>query len=77
MKGFIDRMREAADVPGVSVVLSTSTRRSSKRVSASASTAARGRHRRQPDIIASNTKPLTTLLLARLVTRPLRLGTRR
>lgn len=68
LKAFIERMREAADVPGVSVVLFDAT----------ATLIEEGfgvRERGRPEpvtadslyIIASNTKPLTTLLLARLV----------
>ena len=68
LKTFIDRMREAADVPGVSVVL----------FDHHATLIEEGfgvRERGRPEpvtadslyIIASNTKPLTTLLLARLV----------
>jgi len=68
LKAFTDRMREAADVPGVSVVL----------FDQHATLIEEGfgvRERGRPEpvtadslyIIASNTKPLTTLLLARLV----------
>jgi len=68
LKTFIGRMREAADVPGVSVVL----------FDTNATLIEEGfgvRERGRPDpvtadslyIIASNTKSLTTLLLARLV----------
>ena len=68
LKAVIDRMREAADVPGASVVL----------FDPHATLIEEGfgvRERGRPEpvttdslyIIASNTKPLTTLLLARLV----------
>ena len=68
LKTFIGRMREAADVPGVSVVL----------FDTSATLIEEGfgvRERGRPEpvsadslyVIASNTKSLTTLLLARLV----------
>src|SRR3989442_7428752 len=68
LKAFIDRMREAADVPGASVVL----------FDQHATLIEEGfgvRERGRPEpvtadslyIIASNTKSLTTLLLARLV----------
>ncbi len=68
LKAFISRMRDAADVPGVSVVL----------FDARATLIEEGfgvleRGRPEPVtadslyIVASNTKPLTTLLLARLV----------
>ena len=68
MQGFIDRMREAADVPGVSVVLFD---RHATLIEEGFGVREHGR----PEvvtadslyIIASNTKPLTTLLLARLV----------
>jgi CubicO group peptidase (beta-lactamase class C family) len=68
LKKFIDQMREAADVPGVSVVLFD---RDKTLIEEGFGVRERGR----PEpvtadslyIIASNTKALTTLLLARLV----------
>jgi CubicO group peptidase (beta-lactamase class C family) len=68
LRAFIDRMREAADVPGVSVMLFDT---SGVLIEQGFGVRERGR----PElvtadslyIIASNTKPLTTLLLARLV----------
>jgi CubicO group peptidase (beta-lactamase class C family) len=68
LRGFIERMREAADVPGVSVVLFD---REATLIEEGFGVRERGR----PEpvtadslyLIASNTKPLTTLLLARLV----------
>jgi CubicO group peptidase (beta-lactamase class C family)/dienelactone hydrolase len=68
MRRFIERMRHAADVPGTAVVL----------FDANATLIEEGfgvRERGRPEpvtadslfLIASNTKPLTTLLLARLV----------
>jgi len=68
LKKFIDQMREAADVPGVSVVLFD---RDTMLIEEGFGVRERGR----PEpvtasslyIIASNTKALTTLLLARLV----------
>jgi CubicO group peptidase (beta-lactamase class C family) len=68
LKAFIDRMREAADVPGVSVVLFD---KDTTLIEQGFGVRERGR----PDpvtaetlyIIASNTKALTTLLLAKLV----------
>lgn len=68
LKAFIERMRNAADVPGMSVVV----------FDANATLIEEGfgvRERGRPEpvtgdslfMIASNTKPLTTLLLARLV----------
>ena len=68
LKMFIDRMREAADVPGVSVVLFDQ-----RATLIEEGFGVRERGRPEPVtadslyIIASNTKPLTTLLLARLV----------
>jgi CubicO group peptidase (beta-lactamase class C family) len=68
LKKFIDRMREAADVPGVSVVLFDK-----ETVLIEAGFGVRERGRPEPVtadslyIIASNTKALTTLLLAKLV----------
>jgi CubicO group peptidase (beta-lactamase class C family) len=68
LKEFIDRMRQAADVPGVSVVLFDKDA-----VLIEEGFGLRERGRPEPVtadslyIIASNTKPLTTLLLARLV----------
>ena len=68
LKAFIDRMREAADVPGVSVVLFDKDA-----VLIEQGFGLRERGRPEPVtadslyLIASNTKPLTTLLLARLV----------
>jgi CubicO group peptidase (beta-lactamase class C family) len=68
LKAFIERVREAADVPGVSVVLFD---RDATLIEEGLGVRERGR----PEpvtadslyLIASNTKPLTTLLLARLV----------
>ena len=68
LKKFIDQMREAADVPGVSVVLFD---KDTTLIEAGFGVRERGR----PEpvtadslyIIASNTKALTTLLLAKLV----------
>jgi CubicO group peptidase (beta-lactamase class C family) len=68
LKQFIERMREAADVPGVSVVLFD-------RDAALLEEGFGVRERGRPEpatadslyMIASNTKPLTTLLLAKLV----------
>jgi CubicO group peptidase (beta-lactamase class C family) len=68
LRAFIARVREAADVPGVSVVLFD---RHATRIEEGFGVRERGR----PEpvtadtlyLIASNTKPLTTLLLARLV----------
>ncbi len=68
LKKFIDQMREAADVPGVSVVLFD---KDTTHIEEGFGVRERGR----PEpvtasslyIIASNTKALTTLLLARLV----------
>lgn len=68
LKQFIDRMREAADVPGVSVVIFD---RDAPLIEEGFGVKERGR----PEpvtadslyLIASNTKPLTTLLIARLV----------
>src|SRR5438874_1657759 len=68
LKTFIDRMREAADVPGMSVVLFDQ-----RATLIDEGFGVRERGRPEPVtadslyIIASNTKPLTTLLLARLV----------
>jgi CubicO group peptidase (beta-lactamase class C family) len=68
LKKFIDQMREAADVPGVSVVLFD---KDTTLIEEGFGVRERGRS--EPVtvdtlyIIASNTKPLTTLLLARLV----------
>lgn len=68
LKKFIDQMREAADVPGVSVVLFDKNRTLIEE-----GFGVRERGRPEPVtadslyIIASNTKALTTLLLARLV----------
>ncbi len=68
LKTFIDHMREAADVPGVSVALfDTDT------MLIAEGFGVRERGRPEPVtadslyLIASNTKPLTTLLLAKLV----------
>jgi CubicO group peptidase (beta-lactamase class C family) len=68
LKQFIDRMCEAADVPGASVVLFD---RDATLIEAGFGVRERGR----PEpvtadslyMVASNTKPLTTLLLAKLV----------
>src|SRR5438874_10246902 len=68
LKTFIDRMREAADVPGMSVVLFDQ-----RATLIDEGFGVRERGRPEPVtadslfMIASNTKPLTTLLLARLV----------
>jgi CubicO group peptidase (beta-lactamase class C family) len=68
LKTFIDRIREAADVPGVSVVLFDKDA-----VLIEQGFGVRERGRPEPVtadslyMVASNTKPLTTLLLARLV----------
>jgi CubicO group peptidase (beta-lactamase class C family) len=68
LRTFIERMREAADAPGVSVVLFDNDRTLIEQ-----GFGVRERGRPEPVsadslyIIASNTKPLTTLLLARLV----------
>jgi CubicO group peptidase (beta-lactamase class C family) len=68
LREFIDRMREAADVPGMSVVLFDE-----RATLIEQGFGVRERGRPEPVtadslyIIASNTKPLTTLLLARLV----------
>jgi CubicO group peptidase (beta-lactamase class C family) len=68
LKGFIDRMREAADVPGLSVVLFDKDAMLIEQ-----GFGVRERGRPEPVtadslyMIASNTKSLTTLLLARLV----------
>jgi len=68
LRKFIDRMREAADVPGVSVVLFDKDETLIEE-----GYGVRERGRSEPVtadslyIIASNTKALTTLLLARLV----------
>ena len=68
LRAFIDRMREAADVPGMSVVLFDQ-----RATLIDEGFGVRERGRPEPVtadslyIIASNTKPLTTLLLARLV----------
>jgi CubicO group peptidase (beta-lactamase class C family) len=68
LKAFIDRIREAADVPGISVVLFDKDA-----VLIEQGFGLRERGRPEPVtadslyLIASNTKPLTTLLLARLV----------
>ena len=68
LKTFIDQMREAADVPGVSVVLFDGSG-----VLIEGGFGVRERGRPEPVtadslyIVASNTKPLTTLLLAKLV----------
>jgi Beta-lactamase len=68
LKDFIDRMREAADVPGVSAVLFDK-----HAVLIEQGFGVRERGRPEPVtadslyMIASNTKSLTTLLLARLV----------
>jgi CubicO group peptidase (beta-lactamase class C family) len=68
LKKFIDRMREAADVPGVSVVLFDKDKTLIEE-----GFGVRERGRPEPVtadslyIIASNTKALTTLLLAKLV----------
>jgi CubicO group peptidase (beta-lactamase class C family) len=67
LKTFIGRMREAADVPGVSVVLFDT-----RATLIEEGFGVRERGRPEPVtadslyVIASNTKPLTTLLLARL-----------
>src|SRR5882762_257185 len=68
LRAFIDRMREAADVPGMSVVLFDQ-----RATLIDEGFGVRERGRPEPVtadslyMIASNTKPLTTLLLARLV----------
>jgi len=68
LKKFIDQMREAADVPGVSVVLFDKDK-----TLIEAGFGVRERGRPEPVtadslyMIASNTKALTTLLLAKLV----------
>src|SRR5439155_8284316 len=68
LRAFIDRMREAADVPGMSVVLFDQ-----RATLIDEGFGVRERGRPEPVtadslyVIASNTKPLTTLLLARLV----------
>ena len=68
LKKFIDQMREAADVPGVSVVLFDKNG-----TVIEDGFGVRERGRPEPVtadslyLIASNTKPLTTLLLAKLV----------
>jgi len=68
LRVFIDRMREAADVPGMSVVLFDQ-----RATLIDEGFGVRERDRPEPVtadslyIIASNTKPLTTLLLAKLV----------
>jgi CubicO group peptidase (beta-lactamase class C family) len=68
LKTFIDRMREAADVPGVSVVLFD---KDGTLIEEGFGVRERGRPEAVTAdslyIIASNTKALTTLLLARLV----------
>lgn len=68
LKGFIERMREAADVPGVSVALFDKSG-----ILIEQGFGVRERGRPEPVtadtlyLIASNTKPLTTLLIAKLV----------
>jgi CubicO group peptidase (beta-lactamase class C family) len=68
LRAFIERIRKAADVPGVSVILFDE-----ERTFIEEGFGVRERGKPEPVtadslyIIASNTKPLTTLLLARLV----------
>ena len=68
LKTFIDQMREVADVPGVSVVLFD---QGSTLIEEGFGVRERGRPEAVTAdslyLIASNTKPLTTLLLAKLV----------
>ena len=68
LKTFIDRMRTAADVPGVSVALFD---KDGVRIEEGFGVRRRGRPEPVTGdslyLIASNTKPLTTLLLAKLV----------
>jgi CubicO group peptidase (beta-lactamase class C family) len=68
LRAFIERMREAADIPGVSVALFD---RHATHIEEGFGVRERGRPESVTAdtlyMIASNTKPLTTLLLARLV----------